>query len=401
MTAEKRTTRFFSKPLMKQTVKSNLALALVILVIMCMMSTVVNYATSMLGTQNASELTSDEKADAQQDFYSYLFAMATYDQMAQADLSYDDFAKSTDKSAYEALFDQMNQQSDLDLSVKGLEDAAAQLEKTDVSLDTYIHQFEYVYALSQVKGVFSGDDLDIEDMMNTMFATMGVDSELMENMGTMDSTSMLNQMYFTVMGLLPILLFIVIVANSLLADKVDKGSMAYVLSTPTKRSAVVITQATYLIVAPLIIIAIVCATRIGTSFALFDDVNVEKIIVLYAGMYILVEAIAGICYLGSCLFNQSKKSMAFGGGLTVWFFLASLLGMFGSQSLIDMGIGVEALGVFNKLTLIGLFDINAIGTIGTSAVDTAFVWKLGVLAAVAVVCYVVGAIRFQKKDLPL
>ena len=93
--------------------------------------------------------------------------------------------------------------------------------------------------------------------------------------------------------------------------------------------------------------------------------------------------------------------MAFGGGLTVWFFLASLLGMFGSQSLIDMGIGVEALGVFNKLTLIGLFDINAIGTIGSGAVDYAFVWKRGVLAAVAVVCDVVGAVRFQKKDPPL
>ena len=59
------------------------------------------------------------------------------------------------------------------------------------------------------------------------------------------------------------------------------------------------------------------------------------------------------------------------------------------------------IGVFNKLTLIGLFDINAIGTIGSGAVDYAFVWKFGVLAAVAVVCYVAGAIRFQKKDLPL
>ena len=37
----------------------------------------------------------------------------------------------------------------------------------------------------------------------------------------------------------------------------------------------------------------------------------------------------------------------------------------------------------------------------SGAVDYAFVWKFGVLAAVAVVCYVAGAIRFQKKDLPL
>lgn len=365
MSANTKTTRFFSKPLMKQTVKSNLVLALVILVIMAGMSNVVNYAMSVMGSDTVSELSADEKTEAQQDFYTYLYAMASYDEMAQADLSYDDFASTSDKEPYETVFDLMNQQADLDLSVQGLEDAAVQLEKTGVGLDTYVEQFEYVYALGQEKGVFSGDDLDIEDMMNTMFATMGVSTDLMDTMGSMDSTSMLNQMHFTVMGLLPILLFIVIVANSLVADKVDKGSMAYVLSTPTKRSAVAITQAIYLVVAPLIIIGIVCCVRIGSSFVLFDEVNVEQIVVLYAGMYILIEAIAGLCYLGSCVFSQSKKSMAFGGGLTVWFFLASLLGMFGSQSLINMGIGVEALGVFNKLTLIGLFDINAIGTIGS------------------------------------
>ena len=36
MSANTKTTRFFSKPLMKQTVKSNLVLALVILVIMAL-----------------------------------------------------------------------------------------------------------------------------------------------------------------------------------------------------------------------------------------------------------------------------------------------------------------------------------------------------------------------------
>ena len=78
--------------------------------------------------------------------------MASYDEMAQADLSYDDFASTSDKEPYETVFDLMNQQADLDLSVQGLEDAAAQLEKTGVGLDTYVEQFEYVYALGQEKG---------------------------------------------------------------------------------------------------------------------------------------------------------------------------------------------------------------------------------------------------------
>ena len=93
--------------------------------------------------------------------------------------------------------------------------------------------------------------------------------------------------------------------------------------------------------------------------------------------------------------------MAFGGGITVWFFLASLLGMFGSDNLVDMGIGVKELGFFNKLTLVGFYDIHSLETVGTDSIDFTFLWKLGILLAVAVVFYVAGALKFQKKDLPL
>ena len=397
METTKKETRFFSKTLMKQNIKSNRILAAVIVIVMIMMSVVINFAMSMMGSKTAGE----DVSDAQQDFYSYLYVMASYNELAGTELSYNDFASASDRSQYEDVFEMTNQKADMDLSVNGLEDAALQLQQSEVPLDTYIRQFEYVYALGQVKGCFSGEYLDIENMMSTMLEVMGVSSDLVENMSNMDMTTMLNRMYFTVMGLLPIFLFIVIVANSLIVDQVDRGSMAYILSTPTRRSAVVNTQAVFLIVAPLLMLAIVCAARLASSFVIFDEVNVIGAIVLYLGMYILVEAVAGICYLGSCLFNQSKKSMAFGGGLTVWFFLASLLGMFGSSSMVDMGIGVEALGIFNKLTLIGLYDIDSIATVGTGSVDTAFIWKLAVLAAIAMICYAAGAIRFRKKDLPL
>lgn len=393
----KKETRFFSGTLMKQNVKSNYVLVVAILVIMILMCVVTNFAKSMIGADKSSA----DVTDAQQEFYSYLYVMASYNDMAQTALSYDDFEKASDKSQYEAAFELMNQQADMELSVEGLEQAAAELKQSDISLDTYVHQFEYTYALGQVKGCFSGEELDIEDMMNTMFEVMGVPADLVENMSEMDMTSMLDQMHFTVMAILPMLLFIVFASNSLLVDQVDQGSMAYVLSTPTRRSAVVITQAAFLLIAPFLILAVTCAARIISTFVIFGEADVLEIIVLYVGMYILLEAIAGICYLGNCIFNQSKKAMAFGGGLSVWFFIASLMGMFGSKNMVDSGMGVEALGIFNKLTLIGLYDIESISTVGTDSLNTAFIWKLGILVAIAVICYVAGAIRFQKKDLPL
>lgn len=382
---------------MKQTIKTNRALFLVIVVIMCLMSNVVNFAMSIMGESTPAE----NAQEAQADFYSYLYVLASYNEMSGAALSYEDFEDADDRSAYDQIFEMMNAQSDLELSVEGFEEAADALSEGDISLDTYVHQFEYTYALGNIKGCFTGEDLNMEDLMNTMFETMGISSDIIETLGSMDMTTMLNQMYFTVMGLLPIFLFIVIVANSLFVDQVDKGSMAYVLSTPTKRSAIVITQSVFLVAAPLLIIAIVCVMRILSSFVFFDEVNVPGIIMLYTGMYVLVEAVAGICYFGSCFFNRSRSSMAFGGGITVWFFLASLLGMFGSSDLVNMGMGVKELGIFNKLTLVGLYDIKALETVGTGDVNIDFVWKLIVLAVTAAVFYAAGAVRFQKKDLPL
>ncbi|WP_334105295.1 ABC transporter permease [Muricomes intestini] len=391
-------TRFFSKPLMKQNIKSNYILTIAIIAVMCMMCVVSTYATSIMDTKNSKQ----ESEDAQADFYSYLYVMASYNDVAGTKLSYEDFEKADDKTAYETAFSMANQQSgNTDLSVDGLESAAKELKKTDISLDTYIHQFEYVYALGQVKGCFSGDELDMQDMMSTMLETMGVDPDRVEHMAEMDTTALFNQMDYTVMGLLPIFLFIVIVGNSLIVDQVDRGSMAYVLSTPTKRFAVANTQAIFMVVTPLIMIAVTASARLIASRIFLDSYSVSRILVLYLGLYVLVEAVAGICYLGSCLFDQSRRSMAFGGGLTVWFFLASLLGMFGAKDMVNMGFGAEALNVFNKLTLVGLYDIKAISTVGTGSVDTTFIWKLIVLGVIAVVCYAAGALRFQKKDLPL
>lgn len=395
---EGKVTKIYSSPLMKQNIKSNYILTIAIVAVMCMMTIVSTYATSIMQeSQNMQDTT-----QAQADFYSYLYVMASYNDTAGTQLSFDDFEKSEDKSVYEAAFEMADKQSaDMNLSKEGLETAANVLKETDVSMDTYTHLFEYTYALGQVKGCFSGGDLDIQDLMNTMLETMGIDPEKIETLQDMDTTAMFNQMDYTIMGLLPIFIFIVIVGNSLIVDQVDRGSMAYVLSTPTKRSAVTNTQIIFMLATPLLMIGITCAARLGASFIFLDDVNAKEIIVMYLGMYILVEAVAGICYLGSCIFDQSRKAMGFGGGLTVWFFLASLLGMFGSGDMVKMGFGAEALDVFNKLTLVGLYDIKSISTIGSDSVDTAFIWKLAILAGISIVCYAAGSIRFQKKDLPL
>lgn len=392
-----RVARFYSGPLMKQNIKSNWVLCLAILLVMLLLSNVMNYAGSLM----KKEKTAVDVTEYQQEFFTYLGAMATYDTMMNGDLSYDDFISSTDTAKYDTAFAALNAQAGTELSAAGFRSAVDGLSQSGVSIKTYVKEFEYSYALAQKEGVFDKEELTMSGMLNTTLETMGVDPDLIQRMSEMDTSAMINRMYYTVTGLLPIFILIVILANSLIAEKVDRGSMAYVLSTPTKRSAVVITQMLFLLAVPLLLIAVTGGSRIFTTYLFYDEVNVKAQIALFAGMYILVEAVCAICYLGSCLFSQSRKSVGFGGGLTVWFFLASLLGMFGTDDMVNTGMGVKELGVFNKMTVIGLYDIKALATVGTENVDTSFVWKLCVLAAIAVVCYTAGAVYFTKKDLPL
>ena len=130
----------------------------------------------------------------------------------------------------------------------------------------------------------------------------------------------------------------------------------------------------------------------------YDEVNVPGMLALFGGMYVLVEAVCGICYMGSCLFSQSKKSMAFGGGLAVWFFLASMIGLFGSENMVNTGMGVEELSIFNKLTLVGLYDVNALSTVGTGQRDIPpFVWKLVVAAIANHLLVPLGRFDFPRK----
>lgn len=390
-------TKVFSIPLFKQSLRANRVLLIACTVVLCLMTIVITYAGNLIAGTESTDYT-----DAQTDFYSHLYVLAAYNEMMGTDLSYEDFASSDDTTMYETVFEMMSAQSeDLDLSVEKFAESAELLSESDVGLDVYITNFEYVYALGATEGVFTGDTLDVSTMMTNMFEMMGMSSDMLTTMTEMDTSAMLNQMYFTIMCLLPIILFIIFAGNELFVDQVDKGSMAYVLSTPTKRSAVVITQLIYMIITPLIMVGCGFLVRLAATQAFAGEVDIAKYAALYGGIYLLAEAMASICYMASCVFNLSKNAMALGGGLNVWFFLCTLLGMFGSETMVSMGIGAEMLGVFNNLTIVGLFDAEALGTVGSGAVDYAFVPKLIVLVAIAVVCYAVGAVRFQKKDLPL
>lgn len=75
---------------------------------------------------------------------------------------------------------------------------------------------------------------------------------------------LLTQTVYGFSGILVAMVYAVITANTLVASEVDRGSMAYTLSTPTRRTKVVFTKAVFLVVSLLVMYAFIGAAGLLT-----------------------------------------------------------------------------------------------------------------------------------------
>jgi len=126
--------KIFSWPLMKQSLNANKVLFIACTLVLCLMTVVTTYANNLLdGTETV------DYTDAQTDFYSHLYVLASYNEMMGTELSYEDFAEAEDQTMYETAFEMASAQSDdLDLSCENFETAAETVAESEVGLYAYI-----------------------------------------------------------------------------------------------------------------------------------------------------------------------------------------------------------------------------------------------------------------------
>ncbi|MGN6712607.1 hypothetical protein [Anaerocolumna jejuensis] len=196
-------------------------------------------------------------------------------------------------------------------------------------------------------------------------------------------------------------IYVLVTANKLLSNQVDRGSMAYVLSTPTRRATVVFTQMVYLTGSLVIMFTIqtiahliantatpVALAKLGYA-GLAGNLTNAMIIQVNVSALMVCIAMAGVCFLFSGIFNASKYAIGFSGtfvGVTV---LANMMAMFGK-------LGVSGLGNFKYFTICSFYDYESV----LNGVND-WIFKMIFPIGIAVVTYVIGSIWFCKKDLPL
>jgi len=191
--------------------------------------------------------------------------------------------------------------------------------------------------------------------------------------------------YFGNFALIFAMIYCVIIGNRLVADQVDKGSMAYHLSTPITRTQYTFTSSVYFISSLTAMFALVFVVGLGVaSLAQPGELAVETFFILASGSLFLSLAISGITFFASCLFNRSSQSLALGGGITVLFFAANMLA--------GMNDNLE---ILKNVTIVTLFDSAAIIS------GDGYRMQLFILAGLTLILYILGMIVFKRKDLPL
>ena len=247
---------------------------------------------------------------------------------------------------------------------------------------------------------------------------MGFSLSRIQVMSQIDLNSILNELIYKITGVLLPMIYVIISANKLVAMQVSDGSMAYILSTPTNRKTVVRTQYMFLLaslVAMYIVIFAAAYSSEGISAAIqmhkhpdaHSSWNPLTTPLFCFGSFLSIFALGGIAFGASAFFNKSSNSVAVGGGACIVSFLCCILGLFGNEVFVAVGIGVKAMSVFNYLSIFTLVDNTSMSAFSKAVmgydaqISYNWIWELGILLVVGCVFAYIGGRHFVKKDLPL
>lgn len=276
----------------------------------------------------------------------------------------------------------------LDYEIKMIDDKYLEkLENGEITGD------EYNKMISDVK-----ESLESEITSSLLTSLPDGVANALEEVGKADlCTLIVGSIFYKLAGLLLPIIYMIMAANNLIAGQVDSGSMAYILSTSTKRKTIVFTQAIYLLGSLLAMFMLTSVTGCICLSIVKSDVSLTygKLILLNLGAFLVLFALSGLCFFTSCYFDRSKRSMAIGGGLSIFALVAAMLGLFGSE-VIPSVVRLDSLNYFNYTTIISLFDVISI--IKGSNV---YIIKFVILVAMGLIGYILGSMKFIKKDLPL
>ncbi len=190
-------------------------------------------------------------------------------------------------------------------------------------------------------------------------------------------------LYGFIMLIFP-MLFCILSANKLIVRHVDRGSMTYLLSAPVKRETVAFTQMQVMVTG--LFALVFYSTLLGVvncEISFPGKLDIGKFILLNIGTLCLQLFIGGICFLSSCVFNDSKYAVGVGAGIPALGFIIQMMANAGKE-----------LENAKYATFFTLFDSDGI----IAGKSGAFL-GISILFIGAIVLFSTAIVVFSKKDL--
>ena len=228
---------------------------------------------------------------------------------------------------------------------------------------------------------------DIGNIMDELVKAMPCIMELfgMKDSGTTLLSFMANYLYGMIFLIFP-MIFTIMVTNGLIAKQVEGGSMVYLLTAPSSRKQVAVTQLLVLLTG--VISLILVASLIGWLAAqvMFPGhLELELYWKLNASLLCLHLFIAGICFLSSAFFNETKWSLSLGAGIPILSYVIQMIANLGGKY--ENAKYASFFTFFSPQNIIGQQD--------------GVVLAASILLIGSLILYGLAISTFTKKDLPL
>lgn len=194
-----------------------------------------------------------------------------------------------------------------------------------------------------------------------------------------------NYLYGFILTMIP-LIYTIIMCQRLIARYIDKGSMAYLLTTPHTRSQIMFTQLMVLLSGVVLLIVYSIILIWGCSIVMFSEsLDVSRFLLMNVGLLGIHVLFACICFLTACSFNETKLSIGIGAGIGIGSLLIQMLSQVNDK--------IDFLKYITPLTL---FDAK-----GLQAYHQQAILNTALLFILAIGCVIATQIIFKKRDLPL
>ena len=239
----------------------------------------------------------------------------------------------------------------------------------------YLGEIMYMFDPTSSKAM-----MDMLDMLpSDLIAAFGYDQI------SSDLTGFIAGFYYGFLVFAFPMVYYIILANRLVCKMVDSGAFGYLLQTPTSRKKIIVTQGAYLLLSIAVLFTVVYFVGMYAAQAMFPDLlNIPAFTKLHISTALITMALAMVCFFYSCLFNETRLSLAFGTSIPLCFLLLNMIG----------GVSENA-ELFKNLSLFSILDAPAIVQNGdTAAINVLFITMIAVL-------FVASVLIFDRKRLPL